>query len=177
MANYWANPLFPVMDEDLSKVYVATGETFTQGDVILCDVLDTSITDNIEVYESTPVTDVAADIPQIVYNQGFREDTSGRRYDDDVDVTTIVYRAGQTISTIKNKVGRTFEISSDAIENPDTVTLAVGAYLIPQTTSYKLKTAASYTTEALVYKVEYVGTLDVGGNFITICHARVVVGL
>lgn len=165
MANKYCNVLFETRPEDVVKIKVPTGLTFQQGNVIYCKTLDTSNSDNIEVYSATPISDYTAQIPVLVINQGFEELTDGRRPTGQADPTQFVYRAGQTITGIRLRKGQKFEISEDALDNTGVVALAAGVYLIPQNDDYDLATASSAGSSASALYVEKKTTKGIGGQF------------
>jgi len=164
MANklcYLANDVLP---RQIRKVKIATGQSFSQGDAIFLNTLD-SASDNIEVYAATPIADVTTDGFGLVINQGVEELSDGRRISGNADPSTFTYYPEQTLTVAIPEVNERFFISEDCLDNTDSVALAAGVYLTGQNADYQLATASSYSTEKVVFYVEKLHSTPNGGQF------------
>ena len=165
MANRICRPLVKVEERSVVKVEVPSGATLYAGDVILCETLDTTDSDNIEVYAGAQVSDYTAQIPCIIINQGFEQLSDGRRPEGQPDFSQYTYTEGQVVTAIRLHNDIPFFISSDCLDNTGVVAPAVGVALIPQNTDYQLKTSASVGSSLSALTVEKVTTQGVGGQF------------
>lgn len=79
MANKICAPLLDVPEQYVVKATVESGETYAGGEVILCETLDTNISNNLEVYAGDNITDVSTQVPCIIINAGFEKLSDDRR--------------------------------------------------------------------------------------------------
>lgn len=164
MANYLCYPMFEVKDTEFAKIIVQSGQTFRPGDIVMAESLDTSLTDNIEVYNPTPVSDITADYPCIIINQGFEKTSDGRRISGNPDYTTYTYTEGDVLTVIRLKRGQVFQISDDCLDNTGVVAPAANVKLIPQAGDYQLATAASAGTALVHLNIDTTNSVGAGGN-------------
>ena len=180
MANRICYPLIKVEERSVVKVEVPTGATLYAGDVILCETLDTTDSDNIEVYLGAQVSDYTAQIPCIIVNQGFETMSDGRRPEGQPDPSQYTFTEGQVVTAIRLHNDIPFFVSNDCIDNRGVVAAAAGVVLIPQNSDYQLATAASVGSSLSALTVEKVTTMGVGGQFgatfATGCITRVTKG-
>jgi len=182
--NKFCEIVSPYNNCDVVKVQIASGQTFCPGDIIKIDTLYTGSSDNLEVYNATPINTVASeDSLAIVINQGTEVLADGRMPDGNPDISTYSFTYDtpyETITCIMLRKGYIFQISYDCIDNKTSVVPAVGVYLVPQTGDYQLKTASSYSTEKIVLKTQVLDDIAAGGQmgdtFIDGLRARVIVG-
>jgi hypothetical protein len=165
MANRICRPLIKLEERSVVKVEVPSGATLYAGDVILCETLDTTDSDNLEVYAGAIVADCTAQIPCIIINQGFETLSDGRRPDGQPDPSQYSYTAGNVVTAVRLHNDNLFFISHDCLDNKTSVPPAVGVVLIPQNADYKLATAASVGSSLSGLTVEKVTTQGVGGQF------------
>lgn len=158
-------PLTKVADKNVEKVRVPSGVTLRPGDVVLCETLDTTRADNIEVYTPGQVTSITGAIPCIVINQGFEQLADGRRPAGNPNPADYEFTAGQTVTVIRLENDLKFFISSESLDNTGTVAPAIGVKLILQANDYQLATANTGGTSTLVMNIEKVTSQPVGGQF------------
>lgn len=165
-------------EKNLEKVRVQTGDTLYAGDVVLAETLDTNITDNIEVYAATPVTDYTAEYPCLVINQGYETLSDGRRPSGNPNIGDYSYTAGDDISVVRLEQDLKFQMSQECVD--ENVTIAVGVYLIPQNSDYQFTTSASIGSSKVALKIEALTEIGTGGNggyeFVDAMIVRVVTG-
>ena len=162
MANYLCYPLMEGQEYEVVRLKVATGVTLRPGDIVLAETVDTGITDNLEVYASTPVSDYTSDKPCIVINQGFEKTSDGRRIEGNPDYSTYSFTAGDVITAIRLNKGQRYQISDDCIDV--STTLAAGVKLIPQNADYDLLSAASAGSSAVSLNIDARNSIGIGGN-------------
>ena len=162
MANHFCYPLFEVQEDEVARVRVATGVTLRPGDIVLAETIDTALTDNLEVYSSTPVSDYTSDKPCIVINQGFEKTSDNRRIEGNPDYSTYTFTAGDVITVVRLKQGQKYQISDDCIDVG--TALAAGVKLIPQNADYDLLSAASAGSSNISLNIDARNSIGVGGN-------------
>lgn len=165
MANRICRPLIKVEERSVVKVEVPSGATLYAGDVILCETLDTTDSDNIEVYAGAQVSNYTTQVPCIIINQGFETLSDGRRPEGQPDFSQYTYTEGDVVTAIRLHNDLLFFISNDCLDNTGVVAPAAGVVLIPQNTDYQLATAASVGSSLAGLTVEKVTTQGVGGQF------------
>ena len=176
MANKRCRALFKIQDIDIAKMKVPSGETFAPGQIVKLETLDTNITDNLEVYSPTPVSDYTADNLCIIINQEFETTSDGRRITGQPDVSQYTYANEENLIAVRLTKNMKFFISDDCLDNTGVVIPADGVYLIPQNGDYDLATSATLSSAATgliidEYTNEWVGRTSVDGS---VC--RVVAG-
>ena len=178
MANKICRPLFEVQDFQYARIKVPTGQTYYPGDVVLAETLDTTITDNLEVYAPTPISDITTQYPVIIINQGFEVTSDGRRISGNPDISTYSYSAGTVLNAIRLHKDMKFIISDDCLDNTGVVAVAAGVYLIPQNSDVNLATSLTTGTAVTALKIELDTNEANGGlnglNFVDTALARVV---
>lgn len=166
--NYVCRLANNVPDTYLAKIKVAAGTTLRAGNVILAESLDSAIAGNYEVYVPGTVADITAEEICLVLNGGFETMTDGRRPDGQPDYTQYIFQAGEVVTVVRlNMNNIKMEISKDALELAEGVTVAVGGKLIPVNAKKTLTfEAANVDTTALNYlKVEAKKNFRIGGQF------------
>jgi len=151
----------------IAKIKVPSGGLYA-GQVVYCEELDSTITNNFEVYLATkPVTsNFASKNLAIVLNGGFETMSDGRRPEGQPDFTQYSYAEGEiaTVAFIDRHLR--FSISGDSIDSDTIGDIAIGKYLIPLDDSNSLAVATSVPdaiTTAL--KVVAIRNMPVGGDF------------
>jgi len=153
MANKYCKPLFKISPEHKARVKLPDG-TFYAGDVVLAEDLDTSISGNIEVYGATPISDYTSEIPCILVNAKWEQLSDGRRPAGNPDISTYNWADDDVLIAIRLHNDLKFEIADDCLDNPQSVTVATGVYMIPQNSDYQLKFASSVGSSASALKIE-----------------------
>ena len=179
MANKLCIPTFKVQNEDYVRITVPTGQTYYAGDVVVAETLNTDITDNIEVYSPTPVSDITSEYLCIVISNAGFEEYDGRRIEGNPDYSTYSYSAGKEVNAIRLKKNQTYIISDDSI-NVSTA-LAVGVKLIGSNGTKQLTSTASPGSALTVLNIEVADeSIENGGNmginFIDANRVRVTAG-
>lgn len=164
MANKLCYPMFEVQDTHFAKIKVQSGQTLYPGDVVYAEVLDTAITDNIEVYAPTPLSNVTTQVPCIIINQGYEKTTDDRRIEGNPDYSTYSYTEGDTLTVVRLHEGQVFQISDDCLDNTGVVVPVAGVKLIAQNSDVNLATAASGGTNKVVLNIDYRNSIGIGGN-------------
>lgn len=166
-------------EKNLEKVVVQTGQTLYAGDLVLAETLDTTDSDNIEVYSVTPVSDYTAEYPCVIINQAFEKLSDGRRPEGNPNIGDYSYTVGDVISVIRLEQDLKFEISQECIDVDDTA-IAVGVYLIPQNADFQFTSSASIGSSKVALKIEKETSIGTGGNggygFVDGVIVRVVTG-
>lgn len=180
MANYLCrvtNPRIP--DYMVIKVSVPAGQTLHAGEIVPVKALDTTISDNYQVFSGTqPATADLGLQMALIINDGFETLADGRRPDGQPDYTQYTYNAGEVVAAILLVPGLVFEISTDCI----TGTPAVGSFLEPTNGSYGLSVKATQTagTKSSLKMLNVSKNFRMGGqfgyNFLTTVIAMVVDG-
>lgn len=181
MSTRLCRPLFEVGDTDVAKTKIPASSTFYAGQVVMAETLDSSITNNLEVYSPTPVSDVTTDYPCILCNQGYETLSDGRRVTGNSNIGTYTWANENTLTAIRLKKGMKFFISDDCLDNTGVVVPASGVYLIPQVGDYDLATSASAGTCVTALVIETTHNEGIGGQnsfqFASGSVARVKLGL
>jgi len=164
MATRLCRPLFKVLNTHVAKIDIAADSTFYPGQIVMAETLATSITDNLEVYSPTPISDVTADYPCILINQGYETLTDGRRPTGNSNIGTYTWANEETLTAIRLEKGMKFYISDDCVDNTDVLAPAAGVYMIPQVGDYDLITSASAGTCVTALIVETTHDEGIGGQ-------------
>lgn len=176
MANKICRALFKLQDSDIAKMRVPSGETFEPGQVVKLETLDTNLTDNLEVYSPTPVSDYTADNLCIIINQGYETLTDGRRPTGQPDVSQYTYANEENLIAVRLRKTMKFFISDDVLDNTGVVAPADGVYLIPQNGDYDLATSASLGSAATGLVIDEYTNEQIGRTFVDGSVCRVVAG-
>jgi hypothetical protein len=181
MSTRLCRPLFKVLNTQVAKVKIPAGSTFYPGQVVMAETLLTTLTNNLEVYSPTPVSDVTTDYPCILINQGYETLPDGRRPVGNSNIGTYTWANENTLTAIRLEKGMKFFISDDCLDNAGVVVPAVGVYFIPQVGDYDLATSASVGTCVTALIVETTHDEGIGGQnsfqFTSGSVARVKLGL
>lgn len=165
MANKICYPLTKIPEYLVEKVKVPTGATYYGGTIVMCEVLDTNIAGNREVYAGSTITDPTTQVPCIIINGGFEQLADGRRPDGNPNPATFSFGAGDVATAIRLTKNLKFFISNDAVEVGINPAIAVGVKLVATDESNVLTTAAAVGTNAMALNVEKLEGMGIGGQF------------
>lgn len=157
--------LTEVSEKNVERIKIPAGVTLKAGDVVMCEVLDTSDASNIDVYNGAQVADITADVPCIVINQGFEQLPDGRRPEGNPNPADYTFTEGMVITVIRLENDLKFFISNDTLDNVGVVAPAIGVKLIPQATDYQLATSSTIATSITALNIEKLQTQPIGGQF------------
>ena len=167
MANYLCratNPRIP--DYLVIKVSVPAGQTLKAGDVFPVKALDTTISNNYQVFTGTQPTTADLGIRMaIVINDGFETLEDGRRPAGQPDYTQYTYAEGDVVTAILMVPGLVFEISKDCLTNATSI--AAGNILEPVNGKYTLDTKTAHTegTKSAMRVLNPAKNFRMGGQF------------
>lgn len=157
-------PMTKVEERHVVKVTVPASATLKAGDVVLAETLVAEAM-NIEVYAGAQVSDITADEPVIIINQGFEQLADGRRPAGNPNPADFEYTEGTVLTAVRLAKDYKFQITTDGLDNTGVVAPAVDVKLIPQNGDYQLATAASVGTAITALNIEKVTTIGIGGQF------------
>lgn len=116
MANKICAPLLDVPEQYVVKATVESGETYAAGEVIMCETIDTNLSNNLEVYAGDNITDVSTQVPCIIINAGFEKLSDNRRPEGSDHPGTFTYTDTDRVTAIRlDCIGMKFFISDDAL--------------------------------------------------------------
>ena len=169
MANYVSRVASPhIPDYLVIKVSVPANKTITPGSVVPVLQLDTTITNNWNVYSGIqPATANLGVRMALILNDGFETLPDGRRPAGQPDYTQYTYSAGQVVTAVLLVPGLIVELSNDCVTTA--ASAVVTDYLQPVNGSYSLSRIANATGVTAgtltALQVDYVNKNSrIGGN-------------
>lgn len=160
MAQCYVAPITDIPAKDVFLARVPAGSTFQAGAIVALSALDTTLTNNYQVYAATAPTATSAMLG-IVINDGFEKLADGRRPAGQPDYTQYTYVEGDVVCVIALEKFMRFEITTGALASG--ASPAVGSYLAISAGTYPLVTTT--TAADGIMRIDASKYVRAGGNF------------